>query len=234
MNRQGLVLAAALLAALTQPAWAHECPECSDAASTSFWPSDWKLSWYAGLSYQFGEFEEWGAVSRVDSGSFTSRSEDDRDTGYGLTAGMGFLEHFGVEASYADFGEAHFTGQSNGLGTYYGPGAQRDSLRLGGYALRLVGRVPVAGGFFLSGKAGWWYWHAQQHVSGTSSGGPYDDRQSDSGLQFSWGAALDYDGLRPVRLSAEYGSAKFEAPITDPLFGASEIHCLSLSLQYLF
>ena len=103
-----------------------------------------------------------------------------------------------------------------------------------GAADALAKMTSVAGGFFLSGKAGWWYWHAQQHVSGTSSGGPYDDRESDSGLQFSWGAALDYDGLRPVRISAEYGSAKFEAPITDPLFGASEIHCLSLSLQYLF
>ena len=100
MNTCAAVLgAAALLAGFSLPASAHDCEECSKAASTSFWPSDWNLAWYAGLSYQLSEFADWN-VSEIPSAGFTSRNEDDTDTGYRLTAGLGFLEHFGVEASY--------------------------------------------------------------------------------------------------------------------------------------
>ena len=227
--------AAALLAGLALPASAEDCPGCSRAATTSFWSSDWNLSWYAGMGYQFSEFTDWN-LSEINSDGFTSSDEDDSDTGFRLTAGMGFLEHFGVEASYTDFGEASFAGQSDGSGPMWAPGPQRDSLELDGFALHLLARVPVAGDFSVAGKAGWWRWQARQHSTGTFYPGPaaYDLRGSDDGIRFSWGAGLDYDGFAPVRVSAEYGAASFEAPNTAAALGASEVRSLSVSLKYLF
>jgi hypothetical protein len=225
-----------VLAGVSLPVSAHDCAECADTASVSFWSSDWNLSWYAGLSYQFSEFKDW-SISRIDSGSFTSRNEDDRDGGYRLTAGMEFLNYFGVEASYADFGEAAFSGQSDGSGAFFAPGPQQDSLALDGYALHLIARVPIGGAFWVAGKAGWWQWQSRQRSSGTvySPGPtPYSLNNSDDGIRFSWGAGLDYDGFKPVRISVEYGAATFEAPNTVDLFGASDISSLGVSLKYLF
>ncbi len=238
MHKHLVIGVAAVLAALSPPASANECEGCSKAASTSFWSSDWNLAWYAGLSYQLSEFADWN-ISELSSVGFTSRNEDDSGTGYRLTAGMDFLEHFGVEASYTDLGEATFSGQSDGSGALWAPGPQRDSLELDGFALHLIARVPVGMDFSVAGKAGWWQWQADQRTTGTfyspppaGPATPYDLRGSDDGIKFSWGAGLDYDGFKPVRISAEYGAATFESPTTDD--GASDIRTLSLSLKYLF
>jgi hypothetical protein len=222
-----------VLAGVSLPVLAHDCPECADTASVSFWSSDWNLSWYAGLSYQFSEFEDW-SISRIDSGSFTSRNEDDRDGGYRLAVGMGFLEYFGVEAAYSDFGEATFSGQSDGSGSVFAPGPQRDSVELDGYALHLIARVPIGNEFWVAGKAGWWQWRARESLAVNLQSGPFAGSQSDDGIRFSWGAGLDYDGFKPVRISVEYGAATFEAPNTVDAFGASEIRSLGVSLKYLF
>ena len=233
--------AAAVLAGLALPASAHdECEGCSRAASASFWSSDWNLSWYAGASYLLGEFEDW-SISRIDSSTFTSRNEDDTGTGYRLTAGMDFLEHFGVELTYADFGEASFIGQSDGSGTFFAPGTQRDAVELDGYAVHLIARIPVAETFSLSGRAGLGFWEASQRTSGTfydpamgGAPGPYSVSASESSLRFSWGAGLDYDGLKPLRVALALEAATFEAPTTVEAFGVSDIRSLSLSLNYFF
>jgi opacity protein-like surface antigen len=234
MNRQRLTVAAALLATFAQAAPARECPECSDAASTSFWPSDWDLAWYAGAGLDYTEFKDWN-FSRIDPDSFTSRDEDDNDTGFRLTAGMEFLRYFAAEASYADFGEATFSGQTDGTGAVFAAGTQNDALELDGYALQLVARVPVQRAWSVAGKAGWWQWQARERFDGVlNAGGPTTGSASDDGIRFAWGAGLEYDGFKPLRIGAEYRAATFEAPLTADAFGTSDVSSLGVSLSYLF
>jgi OmpA-OmpF porin, OOP family len=234
MNRQRLILGAALIAALAQPASARECPECSDAASTSFWPSDWNLAWYAGAGLDYTEFKDWN-FSRIDSDSFTSRDEDDNDTGMRLTVGMEFLRYFAVEAAYVDFGEASFSGQTDGSGGVFAAGTQRDALELDGYALQLVARVPVSDAWSVAGKAGWWRWQARERFDGVlNASGPTTGGASDDGIRFAWGAGLEYDGFKPLRIGVEYRAATFEAPLTADAFGASDVSSLGMSIGYFF
>ncbi len=242
MNRYGAALGiTAVLTGFSQPVLAQECEGCSSSPSVSFWSGDWNPSFYAGASFQQSLFEDWGTVSRIDASSYTSRSEDDSDTGFRVSAGMDFLEHFGVELTYADLGEASFTGQSDGSGTFFAPGTQRDAVELDGYALHLIARIPIAKDFSLSGRAGLGLWEASQRTSGMyydpGMGGapaPFSTNASESSLRFSWGAGLDYDGLKPVRVVLAYEAATFEAPTTAELFGVSDIRSLSLSLNYFF
>ena len=240
-RRVAALMTGAMLASAAGPVSAHDCPECSDAASTSFWTSDWNLGWYAGAGYQGSRFEDWSLASRVDSGTFTSRSEDDADAGLRLVAGMEFLTYFSVEAAYTDFGEATFSGQSDGTGAIFAAGPQRDSVELDGYALHLGARVPVGMDFWVAGKAGWWLYHARQRATGTVHNpppagppAPYALDESDNGIRFSWGAGLDYDGFKPFRISAEYRAATFRAPLTEDSFGSSEASSVGLSVTYCF
>jgi hypothetical protein len=212
-----------------------DCEECG--GRFSFGALRWDPSFYAGAGLQFGEFKDWN-VSRVDAGSFTARDEDDRDGGFRVAGGVEFLQHFGAEVSYVDFGSATFLGQSDGSGTFWEPGPQSDAIELEGVALHLVAKVPLGGDLAFAGKAGWWRWEARQRVAGTFDDAgtptPFVDTAADSGVRFTWGAGFDYDRFRPFRLTLEYGVASFEAPVTQPLFGASEVQSLSVSVKYLF
>ncbi|MGQ0585587.1 MAG: outer membrane beta-barrel protein [Gammaproteobacteria bacterium] len=236
MSQPGVVVAAALLAALAQPVAAHECPECSDAASTTFWHPGWNLAWYAGAGLDYTEFQDW-TIERVEPATFASTDEDGRSSGFRLTAGVEFLRYFAVEASYADLGEATFSGQNDGSGAVFAAGEQRGAIDLDGYALQLVARVPVKDTWSVAGKAGFWQWHARERFGGVvyqaGTPTPTSFGNSDDGIRFAWGAGLEYDGFKPIRVGIEYRAATFEAPLTDS-FGTSDVSSLGVSLSYFF
>jgi hypothetical protein len=212
-----------------------DCEDCG--GRFSFGALRWDPAFYAGASLQYGEFKDW-SLSRIDSGTFTARDGDDRDSGFRLLGGIEFLQHFAAELSYVDFGGATFAGQSDGSGTFWEPGPQRDMIELDGYALHLIAKVPLGGDLAFAGRAGWWRWEARQRTSGTFNDAgtptPFVLDLVDTGARFAWGAGFDYDGLRPFRLSLEFGVASFEAPVSQPLFGTSEVQSLGASVKYLF
>lgn len=233
--KRALVAVAVLVSCISHPVLADECAGCP--VSVTFGPSDWSPSYYAGAGYVQSMFEDWDASSHIDSASYTSRSEDDGDAGFRVFAGMDFLQHFGVELAYADFGEATFSGQTDGTGVVFAPGTQRDSVKLDGYFLHVIARVPVARDFLLAGRAGFAFLEARQRQSGTAYAPgptPYDVSDSNRSTRFSWGMGLNYDGFKPVRVALAYEAATFEAPATDALVGASDIRSLNLSLAYSF
>jgi hypothetical protein len=213
-----------------------DCEDCG-GGGFSFGALRWDPAFYAGAGLQYGEFKDW-SMARFDAGAFTSRDEDNRDDGFRLVGGLDFLQHFAAELSYLDFGTVTFIGQSDGSGTFWEPGPQRDLLELEGLALHLVAKVPLGADLTFAGKAGWWRWEARQRTSGTFDDAgtptPFVLDQTGSGGRFSWGAGFDYDGLRPFRLSVEFGVAGFEAPVSQPVFGASEVQSLGASVKYVF
>lgn len=235
MRRLPLTIGLALaLAGASGPLLAHDdCEDCRPGFS--FGALRWDPAFYAGASLQYSEFKDW---SVSDADTFTASNGDDRDGGLRLLGGLEFLQHFAAELSYVDFGAATFVWQSDGLGTFWAPGPQRDSIELEGYALHLIAKVPLGGDLAFAGKAGWWRWEARQRTSGSfydaGTPTPFADDQTATGARFTWGAGFDYDGLRPFRLSVEFGVASFEAPFTQPLFGASEVQSLGVSVKYLF
>jgi hypothetical protein len=218
---------AALLASAAAPVLAHE----TDGRGTVFsWIGDWDPSFYAGVSLHQGAFEDW-SVSQLTR--FTTRNEDDSDVGFRLSGGMQIVEHLAIEASYADFGEARFTGDSDGTGPF-APGPVGDRVRADGYGLHLVGRLPVAGNFDLAGKAGVWSLRTEQTASGSLDvGGPFSSRESGSSTEFSYAVALEYTGFGPIRVAMEYEVTDLDAPLT-PSAAGSEIRSLGVSLQYRF
>src|SRR5690349_535593 len=232
----------AVLAGFSQSVLAHECDSCPAApASASFWPSDWNPSFYASAGFQNAMFEDWDTISNIDPASQTSRSEDDSDTGYRVSAGMSFLEHFGVELTYADFGEATLAAQSDGSGQILAAGPQHDAVELDGFGLHLIARVPLGKEFSLAGRAGLWLWNTRQRISGSvqnppGSGTPVPAELDDSkgSTRFGWGAGLDYDGFKPFRVTLAYEASTFEAENTEEVTGASDIRALNLSVAYFF
>jgi hypothetical protein len=227
---------ASVLAMASGPLLARDdCEECG--RGFSFGALQWNPSFHAGAGLHLGEFKDW-SMSRREAGTFTARDEDDREGGFRVAGGVEFLEHFGAELSYADFGRATFVGQADGSGTFWEPGTQRDSVALEGYALHLVAKVPLGGDLAFAGKAGWWRWEASQRTSGSFNDAgtptPFDVTTTAHGTRFTWGAGFDYDRFRPLRLTLEYVVAGFEAPVSQPLFGASEVQSLGVSVRYLF
>jgi hypothetical protein len=180
MNQRALAVGiAALLANLAQPALAHE----TDGKGTVWsWMGDWDPSFYAGMSLHQGTFEDWSVSEFTD---FTTRSEDDSDVGFRLSGGMQIVKYLGIEASYADFGEARFTGNSDGTGPF-APGPVQDRLQAVGYGLHLVGRLPVGGDFTVAGKAGFWSLRTEQAGSANLDvGGQTPFSNSESATEFS-------------------------------------------------
>ena len=231
MNKSAAaVLALAFAAAI--PASAHE----EDGRGTVWsWFGDWDPSFYAGAGIQQGTLEDWSTVEQVDSASFTSRESDDEDTGFRVSGGMAFTEHFAVEMGYADFGGARFAGTSDGSGPVWEPGTQRETIDLSGISLHLVGRLPVTRTVFVSARAGAWSLRTERHQTGVFDDAgtptPFDIRDSGNSTRFGYGAALEYDGLAPWRVAFEYDVAELEG---QQGFGDGQFSSFGLSLKYVF
>jgi OOP family OmpA-OmpF porin len=238
MNKRGVGLIAALLLGTGQAA-AHDAVECGTGPS---WTERLKPAFYMGGGLERSSFEDWAFAAKFDSNSYTSTRASEDDTGYALRAGVDFLEHFGLEASYVDFGEASFMGQSDGSGQIWGPGPQRESMSLDGYALHALGRYPIAGSVAVMAKVGYWRWQSERRREGTYYASytngvpdpavPYASTLSDDGWRFTYGAGLEYDGFKPFRVAAEYTVSEFVPGFFDQDPG--EARSIGISLKYLF
>lgn len=219
--------AAALALAACGAAGAHDGNQ--DARPHSHWwlDPDFKPSWYAGAGVGQSRFE---GYELFDDGSFTSRSNDDTGTTLRFFGGLALGKHVAVELGYADFGKASFRAQSDGSGTSWNAGPQSVKIEAETYDVSLVGRLPL-GDWALFAKVGAAWWGSAIAVSvDLQCCGPLDEALTDDGQKFTYGGGAHYDGLRPIRLVAEYGVLALEPEIFDD----ASLEWVALSAAYLF
>jgi len=226
--------AATLALVLGGNAWAHE--DGKDACSCTHWYQELDPSWYAGVSAGQTTFKDWSFGNDANDGSFTSRSQDDRETGWRVFAGVDLGRYLAIELGYADFGEATFRAQSDGSGSVFAAGPVTESVTLEAFDLALLGKLPLTEELALFGKVGVFQWESTYDASATfQCCGPLAFGQSDDHTDLSYGAGVQYDGFRPLRVVAEYIEADFsDKSPTGPTFDDRQVEGFTLSLAYLF
>jgi hypothetical protein len=190
--------------------------------------ADLSLSWYAGAGIGQSRFHDY---ELLDDGSFTSRNDDDTGTSLRVFGGMGIGKYLALEVAYADFGEATTGGQSDGSGTVFNAGPQSVEIEVDAYEFSLVGRLPLGDDFGLFAKIGQTVSESSAAISiDAQSGGTFDGTFTDDDSALTYGGGVHYDGLRPVRIVAEYGVLPFEPAF----FSDTTLDWLALSVAYLF
>ena len=126
------------------------------------------------------EWHAGGAIGQAYVDERIGTVELDADsTAYRVFGGYAFSDHFGVEASYIDFGTLRDTVDVAGV-----PVAV--SAEADGFSLAATGTLPLSESLSLRGKAGLLLWDGRSTVNGVS--------ESDSGEQNGFaGVGLGYD-----------------------------------------
>lgn len=211
-----LLAGAGLALAACNVAWAHD--GVNDAKPHTHWwlqMSEEKASWYAGAALGYASFTDWSLADEANDGSYTSADSDDADTGFRVHLGLDFLEYFAVELGYADYGEATFSGQSDGSGAIWAAGPIREAVAAAGPDLALLAHWKATPDLRLAGRVGVLKWDVDSEISGDIQGfGPLDIAESDDGADLLIGLGIDYDGLRPLRLSLGYTRARLNVRTT--------------------
>jgi OmpA-OmpF porin, OOP family len=225
MNRLGWI--AAIAAAVCGTAAAGE-PH--DGRTHTHWYLELEPRAYVGAAVAQGTFDDWQILQ--DDGSFTSEAADDKDTGLRLYAGVDLGRYFAAELGYADFGEATHRAQSDGSGSQWNAGPQSESLAFEAFDLTLTGKLPLSADWSILVNGGLLLWESEfRALVDTQALGPFDFRESDDGNSFAYGAGLQYDGLRPVRVAVTYRKAEFDYEFTDEQV---PVRSVAISLAYLF
>jgi len=194
------------------------------------WWMELDPSWYAGAGLGQSSFDKWLDV--IDDGSLGSRNADDRDTGMRFFAGVSFGRYLAVELGYADFGEGSFRAQSDGSGSVWSAGPVAQVVEVEGVDLALLGKLPLTGDWALFGKAGLVSWDVGVGIAGdTQCCGPVAFKADDAGTDLSYGGGVQYDGLGPLRLVAEYGVVRFSS---ENVIEDAEVDSLGISIAYRF
>jgi OmpA-OmpF porin, OOP family len=230
-----LILGAALLALVAgNAAWAHDEASADEQGKPhSHWWLDMNVdlgvTWYAGAGLGQSRYHNYALR---DDGSFTSRSTDDTGTALRVFGGMGIGKYFGLEASYADYGEATSRAQSDGSSGFWNAGPQAEKIAAKGYDFSLLGRVPIAGDWAVFAKVGG-SWLDVGHAVDLDVQGPgainASSKTTEEGV--SYGGGVQYDGWRPVRVITEYGAMPFDV---DFFADDGKLDWIAISAAYLF
>lgn len=124
----------------------------------------------------------------VGSSSLEIEDFDESDTGFTGRVGYRFLDFFGVEASYVDFGAPE--GE-------IGVGSVEAEAEVNGFALFAVGAFPFADRWEVFGKVGYFSWDLEADFSNGREG-------EDDGSDLSWGVGLGVKIIGPLKIRAEY------------------------------
>lgn len=223
------MLALAALA-MAGNAWAGEG---HDGSAHTHWWLELKPSWYAGASLGQSSFGDWDGIANLNDGSFTSATEDDSDSAWRVFAGADLARYVAIEIGYADFGGATGEAQSDGSGGSWVAGPQSVSMEVQAWDLTVVGKLPVTTDLALLGKVGASHWDSTSRFSGNFQccGPSVFEFADDNNTDWWYGAGVQYDGLRPLRVVGEYAVQPFNNGV---LLLDSEIAAMRLSLAYLF
>ena len=215
----GVLLAAVLLlplAAIAGPDDAH------GGKPHSHWYLDlpWEPAPYVGASFHLSTIES----EPLNDGSFTSVSSDDSSSGFGITAGIDLTPYLGIEAGYTDSGEVRTEAQSDGSG-FWPAGPVVETVAVTGYDLSVRARLPLPAAFAFVAHAGNVWWRSEQSINDAFGGTTRE-------AEFAYGARLEYDGARPLRLGLGYRQSQFDKARS--LRKEEDLKILALSAAYLF
>lgn len=221
-------LGAAVLAAFASTtSWAD------GSAGHSHWYLDLDPSWYVGGALGQSSLKDWSVLAHLDDGSYRSRAQDDRDVGYRVFAGVELSRYFAIDLGYADFGEATFNAQSDGSGSQWAAGPLAESFALTAIDLGLLGKLPLRRDLALFGRVGGLRTESEESGMAThQSAGAIAFTTTARHNSWSYGAGVEYDGLRPVRLIGAYTAATFDR--STPGSNDARVDSVALSLAYLF
>ena len=166
---------------------------------------------YLGAGYAQSEF---GLDNPANAAPF-----DDKDAGYKVLAGFRLLDHFGVEASYIDHGEATVPAGVSCIALFNVPCPDTTHASAQTVSAFAVGFLPfpVVDLFAKAGVTSW-------SVDGRTPGFP-DFNSSDSGTDFAWGGGVQaHFGSLGARLEYE----RF------PVAHDADLGTVSLSFIYTF
>jgi OOP family OmpA-OmpF porin len=128
-----------------------------------------------------------------DIGDVSDFDFDDSDTGYKLFAGFRFVDWFGVEAGWHDFGEPEDSQDVLGVPV-------ETEFETDGFDATLVGYLPVGDRFDFFAKVGMFHWDVNAR---TESGG-LAERFEDDGDDLTYGIGAQGFLLGRLGLRAEY------------------------------
>ncbi|MBC7438031.1 MAG: outer membrane beta-barrel protein [Bdellovibrionales bacterium] len=151
----------------------------------------------------------------------TSRTEDDRDTGYKLYGGYHISRNFAVEAGFFDLGKTSYTFNTAPPGSYSG------RTRVRGLNLDLVGIAPVSDRFSVFGRIGAAY--ARSRVDNTTTGfvpGAGSTTRNSTNLKVGVGVEYAINEALAVRGELE------RYRINDPIRNRGHIDMASVGLVY--
>lgn len=223
------VVAAMLSLGVPGVTWAEgEGGQCD--CSHTHWYQDLKPTWYAGGSLNQSTFSDWSSLEAYSPSdpSFTSRTQDDSDTGFRIFGGMGFLNYFALEAGYAGFGDVSGVWQNDGSGPFFPSGPVTEDFSLDGYDLGFTAKLPLFNDAALVGKAAAFFWHSQTQLVDPDT---LYFTQYNSGTSLQYGAGFEYDRFRPLRIVAAYNVATFDQEF---IRERGKLESVGLSLVYLF
>lgn len=219
--------AAVLAAFVSTTAWAES------GAGHSHWYLDLDPSWYAGGAVGQSTLEDWSLLATLNDGSYRSAAQDDRDVGYRVFAGLGLSRYFALELGYADFGEATFTAESDGSGSNWAAGPMAETFAVSAIDLGLLGKLPLARDVAVFGRVGALRTESEESGMATQQfNGFVAYTATARHNSWSYGAGVEYDGFRPVRLIAGYMAAEFDR--STPNSNNARLDSIALSLAYLF
>jgi OOP family OmpA-OmpF porin len=158
--------------------------------------------------------------SDIATGLITSGTVEKNSSGYKLTVGYEFGEHFSVEAAYVDLGKARYSG------SFFGAPVTGGTVEVWGLNLSAVATLPLNSTFAVLGKVGLFAWEAKS--KDTTGGLPFSDTVS--GGDFSIGAGLSIRFTR--NLSARVEWERFGLTGWDFDLGNADL--LSVSVSYKF
>lgn len=173
---------AAVLLGMQFPAHAED----DDKRSGMFVPSGTPAkNFYVGAQLGYGDNDY---PDSNQDGSVTNVRSDSNDTTYALTGGYHINENFAVQASYRDFGQSDFAGDSSG-GESWDAGPVSALHEADGWELGVMGRWPITDRWYGLGFMGWLSWDSKEtfvESTGTTV-------VSESGSDFTYAVGLEYD-----------------------------------------
>lgn len=198
------------------------------AAAASPVASAQESNWYGGVN--LGQSRSTIDDKRIGTSllgagfTVTGIQNDDRDTGGKIFAGYQFSRFLAVEGGYFNLGKFGFTASTLPLGSLNG------RIKLQGFNLDLVGRVPISEKFSLFARVGANHAEARDNFSGTGSVFVRTPRASERDTNIKYGGGLEYaltDALS-MRLEAE------RYRINDAVGNRGDVDLASVGLVYRF
>ncbi len=154
----------------------------------------------------------------------TSRTEDNRSTGYKLFGGYQLNRNFAVEGGYFDLGRFNYDLSTTPLGTF------TSDTRVRGLNLDLVGILPLTDQFSVFGRVGAAYAQSRANFTSTGamplSGSPTS--RNDTNLKV--GLGMQYAITQALAVRAELERYR----ISDPVRNRGNIDMASIGLVYRF